>query len=69
MPPVMETTSEAFPAGTVDKLPAELKDAYTATMNAARGLIGKSGSTAADLSQKYTDVMMTYSEKLQKVCS
>ncbi len=60
---------KAFPAGTVDKLPAELKDAYTATMNAAKELIGKSGTSAADLSQKYTEVMTTYSNELAKVCS
>ncbi|MBK6887289.1 MAG: hypothetical protein IPH03_13240 [Tetrasphaera sp.] len=61
--------AKAFPAGTVDKLPDALKNAYTAAMDAAKPLIGKSGTEVTDLAQKYTQVMTTYSEELTKVCS
>ncbi|HNQ06743.1 MAG TPA: hypothetical protein PKH97_06100 [Tetrasphaera sp.] len=60
---------KAFPAGTIDKLPNDLKDLYTAAETAAKDIVGKSGTEAMNATTAYTDKLTAYSEALGKVCS
>lgn len=60
---------KAFPAGTADKLPQDLKDLYTAAEDAAKDIIGKSGTEAMNATTAYTDKLTAYSNALGKVCS